>query len=261
VSGTAADEALHPLIGRLSAIAPSTGASPAQVAPTVRLASRLFEPPDAAHAIDARNAIGLASAPDTVREVWEAARACLRWAADGIGFHEMAVVYRNREPYRALVDEIFSEAQIDTYLHDGRLLAAHPLGRRLLALLDLAADAKFGRAKVMEFLTETRVSRDVFEAHRPFRPSEWETYTRDAGIVDGAEQWQKRLERLAGEKRENAKLEKLRVAGRRRGPHRRAGVHRDSTVPCRMPKRRRGRASYRVRVEYAGTERCWRLTT
>ncbi len=208
-SGGAADDALQPFMERLSAIAPERRALPAALepAPAVRLASRLFQPPDAAHAIDAHGAIGLASAPDTVREVWEAARACLRWAADGIGFHEMAVVYRNREPYRALVDEIFSEAKLDTYLHDGRLLAAHPLGRRLLALLDLAADGTMPRAKVMEFLTETRVSRALRGRYEHFRPSEWETYTREAGIVDGAEQWQERLERLAGEKRENAKLE------------------------------------------------------
>jgi hypothetical protein len=154
------------------------------------------------------------SAPDTVREVWEAARWCLDLARQGVKFHEMAVVYRNRDPYRALIDEIFSEAEIETYLHDGRLLAQHPLGRRLIALLDLAAThEQFQRAKVMEFLTETELPRETrlrYEdrERRIFaRPSEWEMYTRDAGVVEGAAQWQSRLQRLAQEKRDGARTE------------------------------------------------------
>ena len=107
-----------------------------------RLPNGLFR--DANAPIDAPS-VSLISAPDTVREVWEAARACLGWAKDGIPFHEMAVVYRNGDPYRALVDEIFREAGISTYLHDGRPLSAHPLGIRLLSLLDLAADPVFSR--------------------------------------------------------------------------------------------------------------------
>jgi hypothetical protein len=83
----------------------------------------------------ATDRVSLLSAPDTVREVWEAARACMGWAAEGSAFHEMAVVYRNREPYRALAEEVFREAGIEVYLHDGSLLSMHPLGRRLLALL------------------------------------------------------------------------------------------------------------------------------
>jgi ATP-dependent helicase/DNAse subunit B len=123
-------------------------------------------------------------------------------------------VYRHRDPYRALVDEIFSEAGIATYLHDGRLLSAHPWGRRLIALLDLAAshDA-FQRARVMEFLTETQLpdaTRRRYEdreKHIFVRPSEWEAYSRDAGIVEGPDQWQTRLRRLADEKREESRNE------------------------------------------------------
>ena len=52
--------------------------------------------------------VRLLSAPDPPREVREAARTCLRWAEEGIAFHEMAVVYRRPESYRALIDEVFS---------------------------------------------------------------------------------------------------------------------------------------------------------
>ncbi len=174
---------------------------------TERLAAALFREPTAA--VGASN-VALVSAPDTVREVWEAARACLAWAKEGIRFHEMAVVYRNGDPYSALVDEIFREAGIATYLHDGRLLSAHPLGMRLLALLDLAADAQtFSRQAVMEFLTETRLPAATAQKYGHVRPSQWETYTREAGVVGGIEQWQTRLQRLAAEKVERAKDERF----------------------------------------------------
>lgn len=149
----------------------------------------------------------LTSAPDPVREVWEAARTCLAWAREGIPFHEMAVVYRHQEPYRGIIDEIFREAGIEVYLHDGRPLASHPLGRQLLRLLDLAAAGTFARREVMEFLTATRLPPETSEAYELVRPSEWETYTREAGIAAGAGQWDERLKRLAAEKREGAKME------------------------------------------------------
>src|SRR5260370_36642167 len=124
--------------------------------------------------------IGLVSASDTVREVWDAARTCLQWASQGVGFHEMAVVYRNSDPYRPLVDEIFAEAGIATYLHEGRLLSTHPLGRRVLSLLDLAADGTFRRADVMEFLTETELPLETQRRYTRVRPSDCETLPRDA---------------------------------------------------------------------------------
>ncbi len=166
-----------------------------------RLAASLFhEQPAACGA----GGVALVSAPDTVREVWEAARACLQWAREGVRFYEMAIIYRRAETYRALIDEIFREAGIPTYLHEGRLLAEHPLGRRVLSLLDLAADGTFPRAKVMEFLTETELPRETLPAGTHASPSEWETFTRDAGIIDGPAQWDERLASLAAEKRQRA---------------------------------------------------------
>jgi hypothetical protein len=150
--------------------------------------------------------VAMVNAADTVREIWEAARACLQWAEQGIRFHEMAVVYRNREPYRALIDEIFSEAGVETYLHDGRLMSSDPLGLRLLALLDLAANyEEFSRADVMEFLAETRLPKETRDRHEGrVRPAQWEAFTREAGIVGGIEQWRARLGRLISERRAKA---------------------------------------------------------
>jgi len=179
--------------------------APADAAGIERVGERVFGAHDGARI--ETDAVTLINAPDTVREVWEAARACLRWAEQGIGFHEMAVAYRNADPYRALVDEIFTEANIETYLHDGRLLSTHPLGRRVLSLIDLARDGTFSRAKVMEFLTETELPAATEAEYGSVRPSEWEAFTREAGIVEGIEQWRERLQRLANEKREESKNE------------------------------------------------------
>lgn len=160
---------------------------------------------------DATAGVELVSAADTVREVWEAARTCLRWAEEGIAFHEMAVVYRNADPYQHLIGEIFREASLNdhTYIHQGRPLAAHPRGQRLLALLELIADEKFTRQRVMEFLTETRLPRATRERYERVRPAEWDGFTREAGVVEGIEQWTTRLTNLAEEKRERARDERF----------------------------------------------------
>lgn len=172
------------------------------------VASRLFSSGGQRPAVQT-DRIGLLSTPDTVREVWEAARACQQWAREGIGFHEMAVVYRNRDPYRALISEIFAEAGVDAYIHDGRPLSEHPLGRRLIALLELAASDDFSRRDVMEFIVETDLPfatrRNAAYGH--VSPAAWDALTREAGIVAGIDQWRARLARVAGQRREEARGE------------------------------------------------------
>lgn len=147
--------------------------------------------------------VRLVSAPDPAREVREAARACLAWAAAGIPFHEMAVVYRNPDPYRELLDEAFHDAGIPIYLRDGRPLIGHPLGRSLLVLLDLAG-SNLRRSAVMEFLTATTLPAATAERYGPLEPAAWDAVSREAGIVEGRQQWLKRLEYLAYVKRRDA---------------------------------------------------------
>ncbi len=207
-SGLDADDAHLAFRQRLFADAPQERLPLSDPSGPPRVARSLFRDDlvsrDASQPAGRPGGVTLVGAPDTVREVWEAARACLQWARAGIRFHEMAVVYRGAETYRALVDEIFREAGIDTYLHEGRPLAEHPLGRRVLSLLELAADGGLRRAQVMEFLTETELPRDTLPSGTYASPSEWETFTREAGIIDGAAQWDERLQRLAAEKRARA---------------------------------------------------------
>lgn len=158
------------------------------------LQSGLFAPPTApVTALD--GTVKLVSAPDPPREVREAARACLRWAKDGIAFHEMAIAYRQTEVYRGLIDEVFRQAQIPVYLHDGRPLIERPIGRSLSSLLALIG-SRLTRAAVMEFLTETSLPATTQERYEGFEPAAWDQISREAGIVEGREQWQTRLKQF-----------------------------------------------------------------
>ncbi len=142
--------------------------------------------------------VRLVSAPDTPREVREAARTCLRWASQGIGFHEMAIAYRQADTYRGLIDEIFGQAGIPVYLHDGRPCIERPAGRSLATLISLIG-SRLSRAQVMEFLTETRLPVPTAEGFGGFEPAAWDQISRRAGIVEGRGQWFDRLDARAHE--------------------------------------------------------------
>ena len=137
------------------------------------------------------DSVVLVSAPDPTREVQETVRACLRWAESGIAFHEMAVVYRHSEPYRALLEAAFREADVPAYLHEGTPLTERPLGRRIAALLDLV-DGDLERPTVMTFLADARLPAGTWERYK-VSAAGWDTDSRRAGVVRGAEQWQTRL--------------------------------------------------------------------
>jgi RecB family exonuclease len=136
--------------------------------------------------------VDLVSAPEPLAEVREAARTCLAWAAAGIAFREMAVSYRQAELYRPLVEAVFAEAGIPVYLDDGPSLAERPLGRRVLALLDLV-DSQLPRREVMAFLSDGRMPKETREQFGGAPAARWDSASRRAGVVEGLEQWRSRL--------------------------------------------------------------------
>ncbi len=150
----------------------------------------------------------LVSAPDPPREVVEAARACLRWAREGIAFHEMAITYRHSRRFRPLIESVFADAGIPVYVHEGTPLTERPLGRRVVALLELV-DSGLPRAAVMEFLTDAELPVATRERHPQFDSAAWDSITRIAGAVEGREQltarplafFEQETERLARYKR------------------------------------------------------------
>jgi RecB family exonuclease len=159
-----------------------------------RARALLFTPPTG-QAIEADASVRLVSAPDPAREVRAAARACLEWAEDGLEFWEMAVAYRHGEAYRPLVEAVFIEAGIPLYLHEGSPLAERPLGRQTLALLDLY-ESDLSRQSVMDFLTDAWFPQELRDRFDGVPATRWDSVSRQAGIVAGAQQWEQRLAAL-----------------------------------------------------------------
>ena len=111
-------------------------------------------------------------------------------------FHKMAVLYRIRDPYAALIHHELHEADIPVAGPGAGLLSNTASGRTLMGLLDLA-DGEFPRARVMAWLTGCPVRpKDAQEA---INPSTWDALTKRAGIVGGLGQWQGRLDHYAKE--------------------------------------------------------------
>lgn len=138
------------------------------------------------------HAIRIASAPDPNREVRDVLRTCLRWAReDGIGFHEMAIAYRQADPYRALLSGALREAGLPAYIDGGTPLSELPLGRRALALLDLL-NGDLERAAVIAFASDSGFPKSTRERF-PGSAAAWDGFSRRAGVVRGWEQWRDRL--------------------------------------------------------------------
>ena len=131
-------------------------------------------------------------APDPTREVDEVVRTVLRWADDGIPFHEMAIAYRHTEPHRTLIETSLREADVPVYLHDAPTIAERPLGRRITALLRLL-DGRLQRADVSAFLADAFLPDATFHEYGGISTAAWDGIARDAGIVAGPDQWRDRL--------------------------------------------------------------------
>lgn len=101
----------------------------------------LFVPPTPPPTTTPDGSLRLATAPDPTREVGHVVRQPLAWADEGIAFHEMAVAYRDGGTYRALIESALRDAGVPAYVHEVTPITERPLGRRVLALLDLAEAA------------------------------------------------------------------------------------------------------------------------
>jgi hypothetical protein len=164
-----------------------------------RVRRRMFNQPSGAEIL-ADDSLLLVSAPDPAREVKAAARACLGWASEGVPFWEMAIAYRHGDAYRPLVEAVFAEANIPTYLHEGSPVAERPLGRQTLALLALY-ESDLSRQSVMDFLTDARLPGELHKAYDGVPAARWDSVSRQAGVVAGAAQWTERLNTLQAELR------------------------------------------------------------
>jgi RecB family exonuclease len=136
--------------------------------------------------------VAVLSCPGEVQEIREIAREILRLARDeGVKFHEMAILLRNLELYRPLIQEVFQDLKIPFTLHGGLPLARTQEGRALNLLVGLIG-TPFRRPQVMEFLTFAPVAWSRFFKDPP-SSSRWDHITRLAGIVEGRKQWEEKL--------------------------------------------------------------------
>jgi ATP-dependent helicase/nuclease subunit B len=176
---------------------------PADGGSALQMVRRAMFTTPAGPAIAADGTLRLVSAPDPSREARAAARACLQWAREGVPFWDMAVSYRHGEAYLPLAEAVFVEAGIPVYLHEGSPLAERPLGRQTLGLLDLFG-SDLSRQSVMDFLTDAKLPGEIHEEYGGISTSRWDSLSRDAGIVGGAEQWQRRLAAVQAEAHDDA---------------------------------------------------------
>ena len=119
-------------------------------------------------------------------------------------------------PTARIIESVFQEARVPVYLHEGTPMSERPLGRRVIALLELI-DSDFERRAVTDFLADGRLPEDTWEKYGEPKAADWDRFSRAAGVVRGIEQWEQRLTAHADE----ARALRPRVGARRRAsrPH------------------------------------------
>jgi ATP-dependent helicase/nuclease subunit B len=159
----------------------------------VEVVSReIFRERPKAHSTREDRTVRIIAAPSEAQEVREIAREVLRLAReDEIPFHEMAVLLRNFALYAPLLQETFQNLRVPLHLQGGKPLSRTQAGKSMLLLLDLVG-SNFRRGEVMEFLTFAPLAWDRFLPEEP-PTSQWDLISREAGIVEGRNQWEEKL--------------------------------------------------------------------
>ena len=129
--------------------------------------------------------------------------------ANGTALHRLAILYRLADPYAALIRDELRMAGLPMAGPDRETLSNTGPGRTLRGLLDLAG-GQFQRSEVMAWLSGCPV-RPPVGSRQDFNPSQWDTVTRNAGIVGGLRQWLDRLD--AYSRRLRADAERRETAG------------------------------------------------
>ena len=133
-------------------------------------------------------------APDAQEEVRWVIRHIVRQAEEGLPFHKMAVLYRQRDPYAFLIQSQLHFANIPVAGPDATSLRDTPAGKLLVYLLE-AMEGDFARGSVMRWIAEAPVKFGLDGELASKELARWEVVSRQAGIIKGATQWQERLAR------------------------------------------------------------------
>ena len=140
----------------------------------------------------------LLSAPDTHEEIRQVLRRIVRLAGEETPFHRIAVLYRQAEPYAALLRLQLEHAGIPIAGPDTARLRDTPAGK-LVTLLLRVFRTDLSREAVMTLIAETPFRTGRGEDLASQALPGWEQVSAEAGVVGGAEQWEDRLSRYERE--------------------------------------------------------------
>jgi ATP-dependent helicase/nuclease subunit B len=129
------------------------------------------------------------SAPGVTQEVEEIARRILAFVEQpGGSFSDAAVLLRNPEQYERTVRDVFNSAGIPHVFLEGTPYADTLAGRLIKLLLRIRLGG-YERPEVMEFLELAPLRASLLKEFPGASPADWDRYSREAGIVEGREQW------------------------------------------------------------------------
>jgi ATP-dependent helicase/DNAse subunit B len=137
-------------------------------------------------------------APDPYEEVRQAVRHVVQQAEKGIPFHQMAILYRNSEPYAELVKTQLELAGIPAAGPNPIPLKDGTAGRSLLNLLKIFS-SDYSRQSLIRWVAESPVNLGLEEEYARQAAALWEEISGKAGIIGGAQQWQERLDLFQAE--------------------------------------------------------------
>ncbi len=180
----------------LTIVAGTTGVerADADVVDSVRRIGGDVTTPAAAVGADASARTRVVIASDGDDEVRLAVRRVIEAARAGVALDRIAVLYADAEPYARLAHEHLRAAGVATNGPAVTPLAGRVAGRFLLELLRLP-ERDFRRQDVFAWLA----SAPVIVAGRWASTAVWERLSREAGVVAGRGDWDRRLATRAGD--------------------------------------------------------------
>ena len=132
------------------------------------------------------------SAAGEALEAVEIARLIQQAAAQGTRYQDVAVLLRSPDAYNVALASALERAGIDAFFVEG-VPEVDPAARGLSLLLELVG-ADLDRARVMEFLTSSRIRwANVLGPEAEVSPARWDRLSAQAGIVGGIGSWRSRL--------------------------------------------------------------------
>ncbi len=170
---------------------------------TRRTATLLGSAPEGSGTSGLPAADHLLSAPDAHEEVRQVVRRIVGLAGDGTPFHRIAVLYRQAEPYAALLRLQLDQACIPIAGPDTARLRDTSAGK-LVTLLLRVFETDLSREALMTLIAETPFRTGKGQELASQELPRWEEVSAEAGVVGGAQQWEDRLSRYEREQADKA---------------------------------------------------------